>query len=155
MQKYIEETHEYYEEIDIQYERALSWSIEAVVGKLNQSRGTKLEQIEFKDINKLNKPDIALLLLDSFEQLAKMMKCVKGLRLDTSVAQKSLIESQKQVISVQELLSCCKTELLGTLSTPLNRLSLTLSSQNSRLTVRLCRKISLRSKSSARRRCRQ
>ena len=78
MQKYIEETHEYYEEIDIQYERALSWSIEAVVGKLNQSRGTKLEKIEFKDINKLNKPDIALLLLDSFEQLAKMMKCVNS-----------------------------------------------------------------------------
>ena len=55
MQSYIDETHEYYEEVDTQYERALSWSIEAVVGKLQKSRGTKLEQIELKDIDKLKK----------------------------------------------------------------------------------------------------
>ena len=100
-------------EIDRGYEQALAWSKDAL-RQLQKPYG-KMRGIETKDINKLNKPDIACLFGRSCQYVGELMDYVKQLRNAISSAQNNLIESQKQVISVQAELSNCKTELLGTL----------------------------------------
>ena len=100
-------------EIDRGYDEPLAWSKDAL-RQLQKPYG-KMRGIETKDINKLNKPEIACLFGRSCQYVGELMDYVKQLRNAISSAQNSLIESQKQVISVQAELSNCKTELLDTL----------------------------------------
>ena len=100
-------------EIDRGYNEALAWSKDAL--RQLQKPYLKLENVNMTDVNKWNKPQLASLLCRSLHYMGELMDYVKSSRNVATAAQHRLIESQKQVISVQAELSDCKTELLDTL----------------------------------------
>ena len=72
-------------------------------------------EINAGHINQMNKPDVVRYLNDSFQINDTFIDFVKRLQNEYILMQSSLIESQKQLISVQAELSNCKTEQLETL----------------------------------------
>ena len=100
-------------EIDRGYNEALAWSKDAL--RQLQKPYSKLENVNMTDVNKLNKSQLASLLCRSLHYMDELMNYVKSCRNVSIAAQERLIESQKQVISVQAELSDCKNELLDTL----------------------------------------
>ena len=100
-------------EIDRLYKEALTWSKETL--HLLQKPYGSLESVNLKDLNRLNKPEVVNVCIRALHFVGHLMDNVENLKNASSSLQNRLIESQQQVISVQEELSECKTEQLETL----------------------------------------
>ena len=95
------------------YKEALTWSKETL--HLLQKPYGSLESVNLKDLNRLNKPEVVNVCIRALHFVGHLMDNVENLKNASSSLQNRLIESQQQVISVQEELSECKTEQLETL----------------------------------------
>ena len=100
-------------EIDRMYNEAFTWSKDAL-RQLQKSYG-RMENVEMKDVNKLNKPELANLCIRSLHFVGYLLDNVKDLRNASSSLQNRLIDSQQQIISTQAEVSQYKTEQLETL----------------------------------------
>ena len=100
-------------EIDRLYKESFTWSKETL--HLLQKPYGSLESVNLKDLNRLNKPEVVNVCIRALHFVGHLMDNVENLKNASSSLQNRLIESQQQVISVQEELSECKTEQLETL----------------------------------------
>ena len=87
-------------EIDRLSKEAFTWSKETL--HLLQKPYGSLESVNLKDLNRLNRPEVVNVCIRALHFVGNLMNNVENLTNASSSLQNRLIESQQQVVSVQE-----------------------------------------------------